>query len=106
MCVWFLYNILGWSAFVGMVVMIALFPIPGTVAGKIQKVQRESVKRVSILPYQYLDVWAYFVVRRTRVCRPLPKVRPQTQVCVARALTSLVYSHGNFTHDQAIWLGA
>jgi hypothetical protein len=89
-----------------MFVMIALFPIPGTVAGKIQKAQRESMKRVSILPYQYLDVGAYFVVRRTRVCRPLPKVRPQTQVCVARALTSLVYSHGNFTHDQAIWLGA
>ncbi|KAI9449923.1 hypothetical protein BJY52DRAFT_1192187 [Lactarius psammicola] len=45
MCVWFLYNILGWSAFVAMVVMVALFPIPGTVAGKIQKVQREAVKR-------------------------------------------------------------
>ncbi|KAH9059058.1 P-loop containing nucleoside triphosphate hydrolase protein [Lactarius vividus] len=43
--VWFLYNILGWSAFVGMAVMVALFPIPGTVAGKIQKVQRETVKR-------------------------------------------------------------
>ncbi|KAI9449921.1 hypothetical protein BJY52DRAFT_1227472 [Lactarius psammicola] len=45
MCVWFLYNILGWSAFVGMVVMIVLFPIPGTIAGKIQKVQKEVVKR-------------------------------------------------------------
>ena len=56
MCVWFLYNILGWSAFVGMIVMVALFPIPGTVAGKIQKVQRESMKRVSILPYRYLGV--------------------------------------------------
>ncbi|KAH8997804.1 hypothetical protein EDB86DRAFT_2828663 [Lactarius hatsudake] len=44
-CVWFLYNILGWSAFVGMVVMVALFPIPGTVAGKIQKIQRETAKR-------------------------------------------------------------
>ncbi|KAH9028060.1 hypothetical protein EDB83DRAFT_1910199 [Lactarius deliciosus] len=43
--VWFLYNILGWSAFVGMAVMVALFPIPGTVAGKIQKVQKETVKR-------------------------------------------------------------
>ncbi|KAH9028052.1 ABC transporter type 1, transmembrane domain-containing protein [Lactarius deliciosus] len=44
-CVWFLCNILGWSAFVGMVVMVALFPIPGTVAGKIQKIQRETAKR-------------------------------------------------------------
>ncbi|KAH9166021.1 hypothetical protein EDB89DRAFT_2115943 [Lactarius sanguifluus] len=46
--VWFLYNILGWSAFVGMAVMVALFPIPGTVAGKIQKVQKETVKRVTM----------------------------------------------------------
>ncbi|KAI9444465.1 P-loop containing nucleoside triphosphate hydrolase protein [Lactarius indigo] len=44
-CIWFLYNILGWSAIVGMVVMVALSPIPGTVAGKIQKVQKEAVKR-------------------------------------------------------------
>ncbi|KAF8265084.1 hypothetical protein EI94DRAFT_1736769, partial [Lactarius quietus] len=33
-------------AFVGMAVMIALFPIPGVVAGKIQKVQKESMKRL------------------------------------------------------------
>ncbi|KAI9431384.1 hypothetical protein H4582DRAFT_2085055 [Lactarius indigo] len=44
-CIWFLYNILGWSAFAGMVVMVALFPIPGIVAGKIQKVQKEAAKR-------------------------------------------------------------
>ncbi|KAI9444468.1 hypothetical protein H4582DRAFT_1805817 [Lactarius indigo] len=43
--VWFLYNILGWSAFVGMAVMVVFFPIPGTVASKIQKVQKETVKR-------------------------------------------------------------
>ncbi|KAH9030174.1 hypothetical protein EDB84DRAFT_1562614 [Lactarius hengduanensis] len=43
--VWFLYNILGWSAFVGMALMVALFPIPGTVAGKIQTVQKETVRR-------------------------------------------------------------
>ena len=48
MCVWFLYNILGWSTFVGMAAMLAVFPIPGTVAGKIQKVQKEVMKRVSI----------------------------------------------------------
>ena len=31
-----------------MAAMLALFPIPGTVAGKIQKVQKEVMKRVSI----------------------------------------------------------
>jgi hypothetical protein len=45
MCIWFLYNVLGWSAFVGMATMFALFPIPGTVAGKIQRVQKETMKR-------------------------------------------------------------
>ncbi|KAH8986103.1 hypothetical protein EDB92DRAFT_1949382 [Lactarius akahatsu] len=44
-CVCFLHSILGWSAFAGMAVMVALFPIPGTVAGKIQKIQRETAKR-------------------------------------------------------------
>ena len=50
MCIWFLYNILGWSSFVGLAVMIALFPVPGTVAGKIQKVQKEAMRRVSTFP--------------------------------------------------------
>ncbi|KAI0248983.1 hypothetical protein BJV78DRAFT_1276336 [Lactifluus subvellereus] len=45
LCIWFLYDILGWSAFVGMVTMIVLFPVPGVVASKIQKVQKETMKR-------------------------------------------------------------
>jgi hypothetical protein len=48
LCVWFLYDILGWSAFVGMAAMIVLFPIPGVIANKIQKIQKESMKQVSI----------------------------------------------------------
>ena len=54
MCVWFLYNILGWSAFVGMVVMIALFPIPGAFAGKIRQAQKNTMKRVGILYFNIL----------------------------------------------------
>ncbi|KAI0068087.1 hypothetical protein BV25DRAFT_1834393 [Artomyces pyxidatus] len=48
LCIWFLYTILGWriiSAFVGMVVMIAMFPLPGTVAHFIQGVQQETMKK-------------------------------------------------------------
>ncbi|KAH8990840.1 hypothetical protein EDB92DRAFT_1935217 [Lactarius akahatsu] len=45
LCVWFLYSILGWSTFVGMVAMIVLFPVPGIIARKIQKVQKETMKR-------------------------------------------------------------
>ncbi|KAG1749648.1 uncharacterized protein EDB91DRAFT_1334077 [Suillus paluster] len=46
MCIWFLYEILGWSAFVGLAVMLILFPLPGYVAQKIQNVQTEKMKKV------------------------------------------------------------
>ncbi|KAH9912641.1 uncharacterized protein B0H18DRAFT_889646 [Fomitopsis serialis] len=45
LCIWFLYSILGWSAFAGMATMVLLFPIPGYVAGKIQNVQIERMKK-------------------------------------------------------------
>ncbi|EJD04272.1 uncharacterized protein FOMMEDRAFT_106872 [Fomitiporia mediterranea MF3/22] len=41
----FLYIILGWSAFVGLVVMVLLFPIPGYVAKLTQTVQIERMKK-------------------------------------------------------------
>lgn len=44
--IWFLYDVLGWSAFVGLAVMIVLFPVPGYVAKIIQKVQKERMKKV------------------------------------------------------------
>ncbi|KAI9444470.1 hypothetical protein H4582DRAFT_2052775 [Lactarius indigo] len=61
------FFILGWSAFVGMAVMVALFPVPGTVAGKIQKVQKETVKCV------------HFTVRRMHVSKLPQKVGSRTQ---------------------------
>ncbi|KAG2113689.1 ABC transporter type 1, transmembrane domain-containing protein, partial [Suillus clintonianus] len=45
MCIWFLYEILGWSAFAGLAVMILLFPLPGYVAQKIQNVQVEKMHK-------------------------------------------------------------
>lgn len=45
LCVVFLYQILGWSAFVGMGVMVALFPIPGYVAKWLQSVQDQRLKK-------------------------------------------------------------
>ncbi|KAI9059804.1 multidrug resistance-associated ABC transporter [Trametes sanguinea] len=41
----FLYEILGWSAFVGLVTIILLFPIPGYIASLIQGVQTEKMKK-------------------------------------------------------------
>ncbi|KAI6136946.1 hypothetical protein F5141DRAFT_1077700 [Pisolithus sp. B1] len=45
LCTWFLYHILDWSAFVGLAVMILLFPLPGMVAKKIQTVQRTRMEK-------------------------------------------------------------
>ena len=44
----FLYSILGWSAFVGMLAMVLLFPVPGYVASMIQGVQTERMKKVRV----------------------------------------------------------
>ncbi|KIJ68833.1 hypothetical protein HYDPIDRAFT_173463 [Hydnomerulius pinastri MD-312] len=44
-CIWFLYHILDWSAFVGLAVMVIMFPLPGLVAKKIQSVQTEKMEK-------------------------------------------------------------
>ncbi|KDQ56809.1 hypothetical protein JAAARDRAFT_132140 [Jaapia argillacea MUCL 33604] len=41
----FLYIILGWSALAGLAVMIVLFPLPGYMAGLMQKVQAQRMKK-------------------------------------------------------------
>ncbi|KDR74315.1 hypothetical protein GALMADRAFT_250126 [Galerina marginata CBS 339.88] len=44
LCVAFLYQVLGWSAFVGIAVMIMLLPAPGYVAKKMRQAQVEKMK--------------------------------------------------------------
>jgi hypothetical protein len=43
---WFLYYFLGWSSLVGLAVMVALLPVPGYLAKKIQALQVEGMKKV------------------------------------------------------------
>ncbi|KAJ6578766.1 multidrug resistance-associated ABC transporter [Mycena vulgaris] len=43
--VWFLYTILGWSAFVGMATIFAVLPIPGYVGKWVQAAQRDLAKK-------------------------------------------------------------
>ncbi|VDB89911.1 unnamed protein product [Peniophora sp. CBMAI 1063] len=43
--VYFLYLVLGWSAFVGVAVMIACLPLPGWVAKLIQDIQETAMKK-------------------------------------------------------------
>ncbi|KAH9939278.1 uncharacterized protein BXZ73DRAFT_99482 [Epithele typhae] len=44
-CITFLYILLGWSALVGLGSIIILFPLPGYLASKLQKVSQEKMKR-------------------------------------------------------------
>ena len=46
LCIVFLYKVLGWSAIVGMVVMLSLYPLPGWIASQMQRVQQEKMKIV------------------------------------------------------------
>ncbi|KAG8879706.1 hypothetical protein FRB97_001503 [Tulasnella sp. 331] len=45
LCIWFLYKILGWAAFVGLGVVILTFPIPGKIASLVNSVQVERMKK-------------------------------------------------------------
>ncbi|KAI0039394.1 P-loop containing nucleoside triphosphate hydrolase protein [Auriscalpium vulgare] len=45
LCVWYLYVLLGWSAFVGMAAMLIFIPIPGKITHYIQGLQAESMKK-------------------------------------------------------------
>ncbi|KAJ7042873.1 hypothetical protein C8F04DRAFT_945051, partial [Mycena alexandri] len=43
--VWFLSDVLGWAAFVGLGVTVAAFPLPGYIGGRICFVQRGLMER-------------------------------------------------------------
>ncbi|TFY61054.1 hypothetical protein EVJ58_g4753 [Rhodofomes roseus] len=45
LCIWFLYSILGWSAFVGLATIIILLPAPGMMSGAIHDAVVEKMKK-------------------------------------------------------------
>ena len=70
LCIIFLYEVLGWSAIVGMVVMVALYPLPGWVTSKMQDVQTKKMKMASRnLPPASRDSLTQVSCRRTRASR-------------------------------------
>ncbi|KAL0950642.1 hypothetical protein HGRIS_007430 [Hohenbuehelia grisea] len=44
LCVWFLYILLGWSALVGIGLMLILFPLPGYLAQRLGRYQQEKMR--------------------------------------------------------------
>ncbi|KAH9019330.1 hypothetical protein EDB83DRAFT_2508434 [Lactarius deliciosus] len=91
--VWFLYKILGWSAFVGMAVMVALFPIPGTIAGKIQKVQKETVKRVTMGILRMIKLFGWEPKIATRLAE---KREQELRYIKLRQILNLINGNINF----------
>ena len=71
LCVAFLYKVLGWSSIVGMVAMIALYPLPGWVASMVQAVQAEKMKIAShAFPFMSCNpISLFFFCRRMRAFR-------------------------------------
>ncbi|KIJ38948.1 hypothetical protein M422DRAFT_175814, partial [Sphaerobolus stellatus SS14] len=45
LCVVWLYQVLGWSSFVGLATIIVLFPLPGWIAKKTQSISRNKMKK-------------------------------------------------------------
>jgi len=76
LCIVFLYKVLGWSAIVGMVTMLSLYPLPGWIASKMQDVQKGKMKVVShAFPFTSCDSVSFLLPRRrTRVFRLSPRL--------------------------------
>ncbi|KAF9054886.1 multidrug resistance-associated ABC transporter [Panaeolus papilionaceus] len=45
LCMAFLFKLLGWSAFIGLITILVLFPIPGYITKLLQDVQSEKMKK-------------------------------------------------------------
>ncbi|KAI0918391.1 hypothetical protein AcV5_002391 [Taiwanofungus camphoratus] len=75
LCVCYLYRILGWSAFVGMGVMVVLLPLPGYVAMFVQKVQVEKMKKTDARVQTVTEIMS--VIRMIKVFGWEPRMTEQ-----------------------------
>lgn len=73
LCMIFLYQILGWSSFVGFFVLVGTLPLPGYIAKLSQDVSREKMKMVCCFPSR-LSKHSFATLRPMPECRPRPKV--------------------------------
>ena len=90
LCIVFLYKVLGWSALVGMGVMLALYPLPGWVASKMQSVQQEKMK---IVGHSSLFTLRNSVLLQYIFCAD------------RRACSGCDRGHERHPHDQGVRLG-
>jgi len=89
LCIVFLYKLLGWSAIVGMGVMLALYPLPGWVASKMQGVQKEKMKMVGHSPFALCNTASLRYIFSADGC----------------ACSGCDRGHERHPHDQGVRLG-
>ncbi|TCD68834.1 hypothetical protein EIP91_009701 [Steccherinum ochraceum] len=75
LCVIFLYQILGWSAYVGLAVTALMFPIPGLIASRIQKTQVQKMKKTDARVQSVTEIMN--VIRMIKLFGWEPKVNDQ-----------------------------
>ncbi|GJE85927.1 multidrug resistance-associated ABC transporter [Phanerochaete sordida] len=75
LCIWFLYEILGWSAFMGMLVIVVMIPLPGYVAKLIQGVQATKMKKTDARVQNVTE--SMNVIRMIKLFGWEPKVNDQ-----------------------------
>ncbi|KZV96966.1 P-loop containing nucleoside triphosphate hydrolase protein [Exidia glandulosa HHB12029] len=70
---YFLYTLLGWSSLVGLLVMVACFPLPGWIAAKLNFITTEQMKRTDARVQQVSEVMR--VLRMVKMFAWEPKMQ-------------------------------
>jgi len=106
-CAVLLFYLLGWSALVGIVTMIALLPVPGYMASLMNDLENEKMKKVGGSLRPALST-ADMIFRWMIVSKLLLSVSrlPPTSILVLLSNNTIFSSHERFAHDQTFRLGA
>ncbi|KZT67088.1 P-loop containing nucleoside triphosphate hydrolase protein [Daedalea quercina L-15889] len=74
-CIWFLYTVLGWSAFVGLASIILTFPVPGVIMSLSSKYQRQKMQQTDARVQTATETMS--VIRMIKLFGWEPKVAAQ-----------------------------
>ena len=64
---WFLYAVLGWSAFVGLAVMVALFPVPAWVASLTNTVTKRKMEATDARVQNVTESESYYPLEMRKI---------------------------------------
>ena len=103
----FLYVILGWSAFVGLGVMVLGYPIPGRVAVLVQRTQVERMKKAGLVNRWFHDLCSSSDVQTDERVQAVTEsdYALDSYFHILRIDVLVLYSDLCSTHDQDVWMG-